>query len=119
MTLKKVFLGAAAVLAVTAFTSATSYAQECPRGTLDKRFCDVDGDLLADTPTDPSQLIDPDTLVFAYTPVEDPAVYKTAWKDFLVHMEKVTGKKVLFFPVQSNAAEIEAIWAILSFESST
>ena len=65
--------------------------------------------MVADAPTDPSKWIDPDTLIFAYTPVEDPAVYKEAWADFLVHMEKVTGKKVLFFPVQSNAAQIEAM----------
>ena len=86
-----------------------SATEDCPRGTLDKRFCDRDGDLTADTPTDPSKQIDPDTLIFAYTPVEDPAVYKTAWADFLTHMEKVTGKKVKFFPVQSNAAQIEAM----------
>ena len=28
---------------------------------------------------------------------------------FMQHLEKVTGKKVAFFPVQSNAAEIEAM----------
>jgi phosphonate transport system substrate-binding protein len=50
-------------------------------------------------------------LIFAYTPVEDPAVYAEAWKDFLAHMEKVTGKRVQFFPVQSNAAQIEAMRA--------
>ena len=82
---------------------------ECPRGDLDKRYCDVNGDLIADTPTDPSKLVDPDTLIFAYTPVEDPAVYRGVWADFLDHMEKVTGKKVVFFPVQSNAAQIEAM----------
>ena len=71
---------------------------ECPRGDLDKRYCDVNGDLIADTPTDPSKLVDPDTLIFAYTPVEDPAVYRGVWADFLDHMEKVTGKKVVFFP---------------------
>jgi len=70
---------------------------ECPRGDLDKRYCDVNGDLIADTPTDPSKLVDPDTLIFAYTPVEDPAVYRGVWADFLDHMEKVTGKKVVFF----------------------
>lgn len=86
-----------------------SAAEDCPRGTLDKRFCDRDGDLVADAPTDPKKWIDPDTLIFAYTPVEDPAVYKEAWSDFLEHMEKVTGKKVAFFPVQSNAAQIEAM----------
>ena len=82
---------------------------ECPRGDLDKRYCDRNGDLVADAPTDPSKWVDPDTLIFAYTPVEDPAVYKEAWSDFLDHMEKVTGKKVAFFPVQSNAAQIEAM----------
>lgn len=84
-------------------------AQDCPRGDLDKRFCDVDGDLIADTPTDPADQVDPDTLIFAYTPVEDPAVYKEAWSDFLMHLEKETGKSVVFFPVQNNAAQIEAM----------
>jgi phosphonate transport system substrate-binding protein len=78
---------------------------------LDSRYSDADGDLIADIPTDASQLVDPDTLIFAYTPVEDPAVYAKAWSDFLTHMEKVTGKKVQFFPVQSNAAQIEAMRA--------
>jgi phosphonate transport system substrate-binding protein len=78
---------------------------------LDSRYTDADGDLIADIPTDASKLVDPDTLIFAYTPVEDPAVYAKAWSDFLTHMEKVTGKKVQFFPVQSNAAQIEAMRA--------
>ena len=84
-------------------------AQDCPRGDLDERFCDADGDLIADIPTDESKLIDPDTLVFAFTPVEDPAVYKSAWADFLTHLEAETGKSVAFFPVQNNAAQIEAM----------
>ena len=96
----------AAGLALSAFSAS---AQDCPRGSLDERFCDRDGDLIADTPTDPSEWLDPDTLIFAYTPVEDPAVYKEAWSDFLTHLEAKTGKKVVFFPVQSNAAQIEAM----------
>ncbi|MFZ7089980.1 phosphate/phosphite/phosphonate ABC transporter substrate-binding protein [Primorskyibacter sp. 2E233] len=103
----KLMLGASAI-AMMAFASAAS-AQDCPRGDLDKRFCDVDGDMVADTPTDESQWLDPDPLVFAYTPVEDPAVYKTAWADFLTYLEEKTGKDVLFFPVQNNAAQIEAM----------
>lgn len=78
---------------------------------LDPRYTDADGDLIADIPTDAAQLVDPSVLVFAYTPVEDPAVYAEAWKDFLTHMEKVTGKTVQFFPVDSNAAQIEAMRA--------
>ncbi|WP_291822799.1 phosphate/phosphite/phosphonate ABC transporter substrate-binding protein [Bosea sp. (in: a-proteobacteria)] len=78
---------------------------------LDARFKDADGDMVADAPTNPAELIDPPTLIFAYTPVEDPAVYAKVWDGFLKHMEKVTGKKVQFFPVQSNAAQIEAMRA--------
>ncbi len=87
----------------------TGMAQDCPRGDLDSRFCDRNGDLVADAPADSGDWVNPNTLIFAYTPVEDPAVYKTAWSDFLTHMEEVTGKKVIFFPVQSNAAQIEAM----------
>ena len=78
---------------------------------LDSRFTDADGDLVADVPTDESQLVDPDTLIFAYTPVEDPAVYAEVWEGFLDHMREVTGKEVQFFPVQSNAAQLEAMRA--------
>ena len=56
-----------------------------------------------------SRLVNPSTLIFSYTPVEDPAVYQKVWDGFIKHMEKVTGKKVVFFPVQSNAAQIEAM----------
>ena len=94
-------------LAVALLTAAPALAEF----KLDSRYVDADGDLVADIPTDPSQLVDPAVLIFAYTPVEDPAVYAEAWKDFLVHMEAVTGKRVQFFPVQSNAAQIEAMRA--------
>ena len=108
--MKPISVAASAIaLAITLFAAPAFAQEDCPRGDLDKRFCDRDGDLLADVPTDPAQQIDPDTLIFAYTPVEDPAVYKTAWSDFLTHLEAVTGKKVVFFPVQSNAAQIEAM----------
>ncbi len=78
---------------------------------LGDRYTDADGDLIADIPSDPSEQIDPSTLIFAYTPVEDPAVYREVWAGFLEHMEAVTGKSVQFFPVQSNAAQIEAMRA--------
>lgn len=103
----KLMMGASAI-ALMSFAGAAS-AQDCPRGDLDERYCDVDGDLIADIPTDESQWLDPNPLIFAYTPVEDPAVYKTAWADFLDHMSEKTGKDIIFFPVQSNAAQIEAM----------
>ncbi len=105
---RNVLLGLALTGLMFAPTPSMS-ATDCPRGALDERFCDADGDLVADAPSDSSKWIDPSTLIFAYTPVEDPAVYREAWADFLEHMEKLTGKKVQFFPVQSNAAQIEAM----------
>jgi len=99
-----------AIAVVGAATLAMSaQAEECFRGTLDKQYCDRDHDLVADLPLDSAKWANPDTLIFAYTPVEDPAVYKQVWDGFIKHMEKVTGKKVIFFPVQSNAAQIEAM----------
>jgi phosphonate transport system substrate-binding protein len=99
---------AAGILAL-AFSGSALAQEDCPRGSLDKAYCDRNGDLVADAPTDPKRLVDPSTLVFSFTPVEDPAVYQKAWDGFIKHMEKVTGKKVVFFPVQSNAAQVEAM----------
>ena len=98
-----------AALMVGAGLIGAAGAQDCPPGQLAKAYCDRNGDLVADAPTDPKQLVNPSTLIFAYTPVEDPAVYSKVWDGFIKHLEKVTGKKVVFFPVQSNAAEIEAM----------
>ncbi|MCB1647230.1 MAG: phosphate/phosphite/phosphonate ABC transporter substrate-binding protein [Pseudomonadales bacterium] len=86
-----------------------SAAEACPRGDLDARYCDADNDLVADLPTSPDGYLHPRALVFAYTPVEDPAVYRDVWSGFLDHLAAVTGLRVIFFPVQSNAAQIEAM----------
>ena len=100
----KTFVSAIALAALVATPALAEFK-------LDDRYTDADGDLVADIPSDPSELIDPDTLIFAYTPVEDPAVYRDVWTGFLEHMEEVTGKEVQFFPVQSNAAQLEAMRA--------
>jgi phosphonate transport system substrate-binding protein len=79
------------------------------RGELDTLYCDANKDLVADAPTDPRKWRDPSTLVWAYTPVEDPAVYANIFKPFTDHLEKCVGKRTVYFPVQSNSAEIEAM----------
>ena len=99
---------AASLLVLGNITAAN--AQDCvERGALDALYCDANGDLVADAPTDPAELNDPNTLVFAYTPVEDPAVYADIWAPFIAHLEDATGKDVQFFAVQSNSAEVEAM----------
>ncbi|WP_240310552.1 phosphate/phosphite/phosphonate ABC transporter substrate-binding protein [Pseudosulfitobacter sp. DSM 107133] len=91
--------------------STAAFAQDtcAERGALDVIYCDANGDLVADAPTDPAKLNDPSTLVFAYTPVEDPAVYADIWAPFIAHLEEATGRDVQFFAVQSNSAEVEAM----------
>lgn len=84
--------------------------EDCPHGDLDVRYCDRNGDLVADPPGEPLRL-DPDVLIFAYTPVEDPAQFRDVWRGFLDHLEGIVGREVRFFPVQSNAAQIEAMRA--------
>ena len=85
-------------------------AQACAnRGDLDARFCDEDKNLIADLPKDPKQWQNPATLVFSYTPVEDPAVYENVFDEFMTHLAKVTGKRVRWFPAESYAAQVEAL----------
>ena len=104
-------LGLIAAVCAGLFAGRAGAQNDCPHGTLDARYCDRDGDLVADVPTDSKAFVDPSVLVFAYTPVEDPAVYRRMWDGFLEHLTKVTGKKTQFFAVQSNAAQIEAMRA--------
>lgn len=54
---------AAGVLAITA--SFTVGATD-----LSSRFTDTNGDMVADAPTDSSEWVDPNTLIFAYTPLK-------------------------------------------------
>ena len=91
--------------------AAQAFAQDsCSnRGELDGLYCDENKDLVADPPKDPKRFKNPSTLVFTYTPVEDPAVYENVFKPFTDYLSKCTAKRVVFFQVQSNAAEIEAM----------
>ena len=85
-------------------------AEACShRGKLDVIYCDDNGDGLADLPKDPARIVSPDPLVFAYVPVEDPAVYTTTFTDLMRHLEKAAGKKVQFFGPQNYAAQLEAM----------
>lgn len=85
-------------------------ADDCKnRGELDPMYCDENRDLVADLPKDPKKWKNPSTIVFTYTPVEDPAVYESIFKPFTNHLSQCLNKKVVFYQVQNNAAEIEAM----------
>ncbi len=97
------------LLAIGLFCSTASLM--LPAAELSPRYVDANDDLVADTPTDSAKWRDPRVLIFAYTPVEDPAMYSKVWDEFIDHLEALTGKEVRFFPVQSNAAQLEAMRA--------
>ena len=97
------------ILLISALIVLPASAEDCPRGSLGKQFCDRDGDMQADAPTDPSKFISPYTLVFGTNPIHSFIFYEEAKNSFIKHMEKVTGKHVVFFPYQTNAAQLEAM----------
>jgi phosphonate transport system substrate-binding protein len=97
--------------AVVALALVAALAMTSGATALDPRYADTDGDMVADTPLDHQRQSDPPVLIFAYSPIEDPAVYAKVWEGFLRHLEKLPGKRVQYFPVQSHAAQIEAMRA--------
>ena len=105
------FLVLAGLAAAAALPLSGAFAADAcsHRGALDVMYCDEDRDLVADPPKDKSQWKDPGTLVFTYTPVEDPAVYRKLFEPFMEHLSRVTGKKVIYYNVHSNAAQVEAM----------
>jgi phosphonate transport system substrate-binding protein len=103
-------LSAALLLGASVFAMPAAAQDACAnRGQLDTMYCDANRDLVADAPTDPAKWRDPSALVWAYTPVEDPAVYANVFKPLTDHLSRCTGKRMVYYPVQSNAAEIEAM----------
>ena len=108
--LRRLLLAGVAGFTAMTFAAGMAAAADCPnRGNLDVMYCDADGDLVADIPTDPSKWLDPDTLIFSYTPVEDPSVYENQFKEFMDYLEKNTGKKVKWYGAESYAAQVEAM----------
>jgi phosphonate transport system substrate-binding protein len=107
----RALLAATALVALTLPSlPASAQAQACShRGALDDAYCDEDRDLVADVPRDPARLRNPSTLVFAYTPVEDPALYATQFRPLLEYLTQCTGRRVVYFQVTSNAAQVEAM----------
>jgi phosphonate transport system substrate-binding protein len=109
---RSIGLSVIALTAVMAFTpqAQAQSADQCShRGQLDTQYCDENKDLVADAPKDPKKWRDPSALVWAYTPVEDPAIYANVFKPFTDFLEKCVNKKIIYYPVQSNSAEIEAM----------
>ena len=90
--------------------SITAGADTCKhRGDLDTLYCDEDGNMTADAPTDPKKLKNPAALMLSYSPQEDSVVYEKLWTPYVDHLKACVGKPVRFLPVYSSAATVEAL----------
>ena len=104
-------------LALTALALPAFATDACKnRGELDTMYCDDNNDMVADAPADPKKWKNPSTIVFTYTPVEDPAVYENVFKPFTTHLAACLNRKVVFYQVQSNASEVEAMRSAIAYE---
>lgn len=78
---------------------------------LDPRYVDRDGDLVADLPENERDWRNPRTLIFSYSPVEDPAVYEEVFAELTDYLQDRLDRRVQWYGVQSTAAQIEAMRA--------
>lgn len=101
-----------------------SAAEECfHRGDLAIQYCDNNYDLIADTPQNPDEWIDPNPLIISIPPAEDPIAYNESFSDLFQYLELCLDRTVIFYPSHSNEAEVEAMKAgrihVASFSSGT
>lgn len=95
---------------ISALGNAFAIADECRhRGDLEVPLCDDDYNLVADTPKDPSQQINPSTLIIAISPLEETGTYDEELQDLYQYLESCLQRRVLYYPLQSSEAEIEAM----------
>ena len=64
-----------------------------------------------DPPEDPAERLDPDVLDFSMVPTEDPAAFADVLEPLAENVEAETGKEVNINPLDSYAAQIEAMRA--------
>jgi len=72
-------------------------------------YSDATGRLLADSPTDPQKLLNPDTLVLSYGEDSDVEVQPVSWEDFQKYLSEVTGKKVVIQQYHNTVEDVAAV----------
>ena len=76
---------------------------------LDSIYYDLNGDLLADTPLLPHLQIDPPTLILSIVPNGDEHAYAHQLMPFFNHLRSCLQRPIIFYPMQSSYAEVEAM----------
>jgi phosphonate transport system substrate-binding protein len=73
------------------------------------RFEDADGDLVADPPKNPKNLLDPEVITFSYIAGEHPEKESEVWHKWCDALAQVTGKKVEYVPFEKADDELKAL----------
>ena len=76
---------------------------------LDERFSDADGDLVADSPKDPSQQVTPDQSVFAFIAGPEADQERANWKEFTDFLSKQIEKPVEMVAFKTTEEQIDAL----------
>ena len=71
----------------------------------------VYGNPVQEPPEDEDEWIDPDTLIFSLTPIEDPGIYEDLTDPIMDTLAEETGKEVEYFGAETYAAQVEAMRA--------
>jgi phosphonate transport system substrate-binding protein len=91
------------------FTTLTGLNNHQIANALDERYTDADGDLVADPPKDPAQLLDPPTLRFNYLADDTGQDFRAAFKELLAAVSKATGKPVEYVSYASTDDKLRAL----------
>jgi phosphonate transport system substrate-binding protein len=76
---------------------------------LDPQYTDANGDLVADPPKDPSQLINPDKIVFSFVGSDSADEERDNWKDFANYISKKIGKPIEVVAFKNREDERQAM----------
>jgi phosphonate transport system substrate-binding protein len=90
------------LIAIIALASCTPQAPK-DNGNLADGFTDNDGNLTADPPTNSKNWRNPDTLTFAYAPLEEAGAYTEIFGDFVKFLSEKTGKRVEQLVMESKS----------------
>jgi phosphonate transport system substrate-binding protein len=77
--------------------------------TLDKKYADKDGDLIADPPQDAAKALDPKEINFSYVASSDTENEQEAWKEFMAALEERLGRKVTYVTYNDVDEQMRAL----------
>jgi phosphonate transport system substrate-binding protein len=72
-------------------------------------FADADGDMVADTPSDPAKLVSPDTIVFSYVATEQEERSPETWKELADALKTATGKEIKIAQFKTPDEQMAAV----------